>query len=105
VYVNVPNADRRLVGGLFASGNVVTREARHVLAVPTAAIRREGDASMAWVLADGRLAKKTVRTGLRDEARDLVEVLEGLAEGDQVVIGPVDGFTVGRAAQVAGKGN
>jgi len=105
VYVNVPNADRRLVGGLFASGNVVTREARHVLAVPTAAIRHEGDANMAWVLANGRLAKKTVRTGLRDEARDLVEVLEGLAEGDQVVIGPVDGFTVGRAAQVAGKGN
>lgn len=105
VYVNVPNADRRLVGGLFASGNVVTREAKHVLAVPSAAIRHEGDVNAVWVLANGRLARKPVHAGLRDEARDLVEVLDGLVEGEQVVIGPVDGFTVGRAAQVAGKGN
>jgi hypothetical protein len=42
VYVTVPNADARLVGGLFASGHVVTQEARKVLAVPTAAVRHEG---------------------------------------------------------------
>ncbi len=105
VYVNVPNADRRLVGGLFASGNVVTREAKRVLAVPTAAIRREGDSTTVWTLANGRLARVTVKAGLRDEARDLVEVLDGLAEGAQVVVGPVDGFTDGRPAQLAGKGN
>lgn len=104
VYVNVPNADRRLVGGLFASGNVVTHEAKHVLAIPTAALRREGETTSVWVLASGRLTRVTVRTGLRDEARDLVEVLDGLAEGAQVVVGAVDGFTDGRAAQVAGKG-
>jgi membrane fusion protein (multidrug efflux system) len=103
VYVNVPNHDGRMVGGLFASGNVVTREARKVLAVPTAAIRREGDATFAWVLAQGRLQKKPVKPGLRDESRDLVEVVEGLTEGDQVVTGPVDGFVPGRAARVSGK--
>ena len=102
VYVNVPNADRRLVGGLFATGSVITHEARHVLAVPSAAIRHEGDTTVVWVLANGHLAKRTVRTALRDEARDLVEVLDGLADGDRVVIGTVEGFTVGRAAQVAG---
>jgi membrane fusion protein (multidrug efflux system) len=104
VYVNVPNAERRLVGGLFASGNVVTHEAKHVLAVPTAALRREGDVTHVWVLASGRLTLATVRTGLRDEARDLVEIVAGLSEGAQVVVGAVDGFTDGRAAQVAGKG-
>lgn len=103
VYVNVPNHDGRLVGGLFASGNVVTHEARKVLAVPSAAIRHEGDVHSVWVLAGDQLQLKTVKVGLRDESRDLVEVLEGLHEGDQVVTGPVDGFTPGRPARVTGK--
>jgi multidrug efflux pump subunit AcrA (membrane-fusion protein) len=103
VYVNVPNHDGMLVGGLFASGSVVTREARKVLAVPSAAVRHEGDEAFAWVLAGGKLRKQSLRPGLRDEARDLIEVLEGLHEGDQVITGPVDGFTSGRAAHVSGQ--
>lgn len=103
VYVNVPNGDGRLVGGLFASGNVVTHEARKVLAVPSAAVRHEGDNHTVWVLAGGKLEPKPVKVGLRDESRDLIEVLDGLAEGDQVVTGPVEGFTPGRPARVTGK--
>jgi RND family efflux transporter MFP subunit len=103
VYVNVPNHDGKLVGGLFASGSVVTREARKVLAVPGAAVRHEGDQTFAWVLAGGQLQRKPIKAGLRDDTRDLVEVLDGLHEGDQVVTGPVEGFTPGRAARVSGK--
>ncbi len=103
VYVNVPNHAGRLVGGLFASGNVVTKEARKVLAVPSAAVRHEGETTYVWVLAGGQLRKQAIQVGLRDESRDLVEVLGGLGEGDQVVTGAVDGFTPGRAARVSGK--
>lgn len=103
VYVTVPNADAKLVGGLFASGHVVTQEALKVLAVPTAAIRHEGDATFAWVLASGKLERKAVKTGLRDEGSDRVEVVEGLAEGETVVTGPAESFSPGRAASVTGK--
>ncbi len=103
VYVNVSNHDGMLVGGLFASGSVVTREARKVLAVPSTAVRHEGDASFVWQLSAGQLQKHAVRLGLRDETRDLIEVLDGLHEGDQVITGPVEGFTPGRAARVSGK--
>jgi membrane fusion protein (multidrug efflux system) len=103
VYVNVPNRDGRLVGGLFATGSVVTHEARKVLAVPSAAIRHEGDQASVWVLADGKLEKKPVKAGLRDERRDLVEVLSGLTGGEQVITGPVEGFVPGRQARVSGK--
>ncbi|MCE9600771.1 MAG: efflux RND transporter periplasmic adaptor subunit [Gemmatimonadetes bacterium] len=102
VYVNVPNGNGRLVGGLFASGSVVTKEARKVLAVPNAAIRHEGDEAYVWVLANGTLSRKTVRVGLRDEASDRIEVLSGLSEGEQVVTGAADGFTAGRIAKVTG---
>jgi len=103
VYVHVPNGDGRLVAGLFASGHVVTREARKVLAVPSAAVRHDGDAAFAWVVVGGKLERRAIRAGLRDEARDRVEVLEGLAEGDSVVTGPTEGFEPGRAARVSGR--
>ena len=103
VYVTVPNGDAKLVGGLFASGHVVTQEARKVLAVPSAAVRHEGEATFAWVLANGRLERKAIKTGLRDEGSDRIEVLEGLAEGETVVTGPIEGFAPGRAASVTGK--
>lgn len=102
VYVNVPNGNGRLVGGLFASGNVVTKEARKVLAVPNAAIRHEGNETFVWTLANGALGRKAVRVGLRDESSDRIEVLSGLEEGEQVVTGAADGFTVGRIAKVTG---
>jgi len=103
VYVNVPNPGGRLVGGLFASGNVVTREARQVLAVPTAAVRDAGAGAFAMVVKDGRLERREIRAGVRDEAQDRVEVLSGLAAGDVVVVGPIEGLEPGRAVQVGGK--
>jgi RND family efflux transporter MFP subunit len=104
VYASVPNADGKLVGDLYASGSIVVSQVTGVLSVPGAGIRRAGDTVSAWVLgADGRLAKRTVRTGLRDEAQDLVQVLAGLADGDRVLVGPADGLTDGQPARVAGK--
>ena len=103
VYVTVPNADARLVGGLFASGHVVTQEARKVLAVPTAAVRQEGEETFAWVLAGGRLERKPLKTGMRDDATDRIEVLQGLTEGDSVVTGAAESFAPGRSARVTGK--
>jgi len=103
VYVTVPNGDGRLVGGLFASGHVVTQEARKVLAVPSAAVRREGLESYAWVLAGGKLQRRVIETGMRDEATDHVEVLKGLAEGDTVVTGPSESFAPDKLARVTGK--
>jgi RND family efflux transporter MFP subunit len=102
VYVNIPNADRRSRRRSVRDGQRHHARGASRARGPSAAIRREGDTTVVWVLANGRLAKRTVRTALRDEARDLVEVLDGLADGDRVVIGTVEGFTVGRAAQVAG---
>ena len=103
VYVSVPNGDARLVGGLFASGHVVTKEARKVLAVPSAAVRHDGGETFAWVLEAGKLQRKPLETGLRDETSDRVEVLRGLSEGETVVTGSAESFTPGRPARVTGK--
>lgn len=101
VYVRVPNGAGRLVGGLFASGQVLTREARSALAVPATAVRA-GAKPWVFVLAGGRLEKREVRTGVRDESRDLVEVLEGLKAGESVVTGTLAGLGEGQAVRVTG---
>jgi membrane fusion protein (multidrug efflux system) len=103
VYVTVANREGKLVGGLFASGSVVTKEAKRALAVPSAAVRADGAQSFVLVIAGGRLERREVTTGVRDDGRDLVEVLSGLAEGDTTVVGPIEGLSPGQPAQVAGK--
>lgn len=103
VYVQVPNPGRKLVGGLFATGNVVTKEARSVVAVPSRGVHTEGAAMVALVVKDGKIERREVQLGLHDEALDLVEVAAGLAPGDVVVTGPTEGLTPGRTVQVAGK--
>jgi RND family efflux transporter MFP subunit len=103
VYVRVPNPGGKLVGGLFASGSIVTQEVRGTLAAPSAGLHGEGATRFALVVENGKLARREVRAGLHDNARDLVEVLSGLKPGDVVVTGPIEGLTPGQAVQVGGK--
>ncbi len=103
IYVDIPNGSRRLVGGLFVSGEVVVNESRDAIAVPPAAVRREGVAqeTVVYVIAQGKVARRAVRTGITDAARGLVEVRSGLAPGDTVVVGPVEGLAEGTRVDVA----
>jgi membrane fusion protein, multidrug efflux system len=105
VYVTVPNPGGRMVGDLYASGHVVTTERRATLAIPGAGVRTDADGrSYAWVVAGGALARRPVTVGLRDESRDLVEILGGLAEGDSAVVGHAEGLKEGQKVTVTGGG-
>lgn len=97
LYVSVPNPGGALVGGLYATGTVVTARAAQALAVPLAAVHGAGDSLWVMVVEDGRLARKPVRTGVRDEVRELVQVTAGLAPGAAVVRAPVEGLAPGAA--------
>lgn len=101
VYVRVPNAGGRLVGGLFATGAIVTSEARSAIAVPAAAIRGEEGSRFVYTIARGLLEKHTIESGVRDDGRGLAEVRSGLAAGDSVVTGAIDGLQPGQPVGVA----
>lgn len=103
VYVRVPNPGGRLVGGLFASGSIVTKEAVRALAVPGAAVHDADGEAWVMVVTQGALARRAVRLGVRDESRDLVEIVSGLTEDDVVVTAPVEGLEPGRPVQVGGQ--
>jgi RND family efflux transporter MFP subunit len=104
VYVTVPNRDHRLAGDMFASGRIVLREAAGVVAVPGAAVRpANGSGLVVWVIAGGKVEKRPVTIGVRDELRDLVEIESGLAAGETVIVSPMEDLTPGQRVEIAGE--
>ena len=103
VYVTVSNGDRRLVGGLFASGRIVLRQVKGAVAVPQTAIRRDaGGKVYVLVVEHGRIGRREITTGATDEQASLIEILSGLEGGETVIIGPASGLEPGQRVTVTG---
>jgi membrane fusion protein, heavy metal efflux system len=85
VRAEIDNRDGALKPEMFANFRILTGDATESPAVPAGAVIFEGDAAHVWVAADGGLLElRTIRTGRSNDG--LVEVLEGLKPGEQVVI-------------------
>lgn len=106
VYVTVANRSGTLVGGLFAAGRIVLHQVKGAVAVPPTAVRGDDAAAGSYVLIveHGRIARRDVSTGARDEAAALVEITRGLQGGETVIVGPASGLRPGDAVSVAGEG-
>jgi multidrug efflux pump subunit AcrA (membrane-fusion protein) len=99
----VPNPDGRLVGGLFASGRVITRQVANALVVPRAAVRSADSGSYVFLIEGAKIARRAVVTGGVDEVADLVEITQGLSGGETVVTGAAEGLREGDAVSVTGR--
>jgi membrane fusion protein, multidrug efflux system len=104
VYVQVPNVEARLKGNSFATGQIVERALDDQLLMPQQAVRTAagGGDPFVWRLQGGVLERAGVKLGIVDEARGLVQVLDGVAAGDQVVTGNVGMLGVGMQVQLIG---
>ncbi|MDH4353091.1 MAG: HlyD family efflux transporter periplasmic adaptor subunit [Actinomycetota bacterium] len=74
--------------GMSAVASLRVTVARDVVAVPVSAVFRDGDADAAWLDVDGRARKVPVVVGA--QGADDVEILDGVAEGDVVVVSGAD---------------
>jgi RND family efflux transporter MFP subunit len=106
VYVQVPNANGELKGNTFATGQIIERALENQLLVPQTAIRQPAAGSttgpFVWRVAGGVLERASVKLGVVDESRGIVQVVEGLAAGDQVVVGNVGMLGAGMQVQLIG---
>jgi len=105
VYAQVPNPGGAILGNSFASGRVVSRTVTDALLLPLTAVRQsQGDGAPPFVfrIAGNKLERAVVRLGVMDESAGIVEVLDGLREGDRVVIGNVGALGAGMSVQVVG---
>jgi macrolide-specific efflux system membrane fusion protein len=85
---DVPNPDHKLRAGKTVEVSIVVGAAKGALAIPTAALgeqRPDGRVVVEALAADGKPERRLIRVGVSGQA--LSEVLDGLKEGEEVVIG------------------
>lgn len=100
LFVLVDNTDRALRGGMFAEGQVTLNETRSVQVVPISAVREEAGQSYVFTIEDGKIGRRAVALGFRDEATGVVETRSGLQEGMTVVRVAMSGLKVGTPALI-----
>ena len=80
--------------GMSAVVDLRVRTARDVVAVPAPAVFRDGQRDVVWLVANGTARQRPVRLGAQGESR--IEVLEGLEEGDRIVVRGADRVSEGQ---------
>jgi membrane fusion protein (multidrug efflux system) len=100
LYARVPNPEGELVGGLFASGRIVTEVRENALAAPAAAVRTEGGKSVVYAIRDGKARRVEIHAGLLDEARGWMELEGEVAAGDSLLTGVLPGIRDGVPVRV-----
>jgi membrane fusion protein, multidrug efflux system len=102
VYVSLANEGALLKAGMFARVVLAIGADAESPALPLSAIRNEGGADFVWALADGRLVRREVVLGRRDERAQWVEVKSGVTPADRVIATKFDNLRDGLAATVIG---
>ena len=100
--VSVDNSDGRLRGGVYADTTFTANPKDNALTIPMSAIVMRDDQRTVYVIEDGRAVRKVITTGYIGE--NLVEVLSGLSEKDQVITGGQNKFKEGGQVKVSGEG-
>jgi multidrug efflux pump subunit AcrA (membrane-fusion protein) len=85
---------------MFAKVALLTMPESEAQSLPMSAVRNEAGQSYVWVIADGKLARRNVAIGRRDERAQLVEVTSGLGADDIVLATKFDNLKDGLAAKV-----
>jgi RND family efflux transporter MFP subunit len=92
--VDVPNPDGSLVPGMYAEVHLHLAARPNVMSVPLDAVDGLGTSvQQAYVVRDGVIHLTTIKTGMQTPAR--VEILSGLQNGEQVVVGRHTGLSDG----------
>ncbi|NBF05857.1 efflux RND transporter periplasmic adaptor subunit [Pseudomonas sp. Fl5BN2] len=91
VLLDVDNADNALMAQMTTQVFFVASQAKNVLTAPIAALQGSttADRQVARVVAkNGSIDEREVRVGISDRLR--IQVLDGLSEGDHLLIGPAN---------------
>jgi macrolide-specific efflux system membrane fusion protein len=103
VTVTFTAGSHQIFVGSTVTGAIETSTRNNVLQVPARAVTTTNGASTVKVRHDGRTDTRTVKTGLT--ANGMVEITDGLKEGDQVVIDLPAAFGGSGGGTAPGGGN
>ncbi len=101
VYLRLDNTGG-LVGGLFATGTVVSETMDDALLVPYTAIRESQGQTYVLVIENNVIQRQTVQVVTRDPARGVVAISGNVEEGDTVIVAPTAAAVEGVRVRTTG---
>lgn len=102
VYLSVSNRDGALRGGMFAKGILVLDPGEPMPVIPATAVREEAGQAFVYTIEQGRIGRRAVTMGQREDEAGLVQVRSGLEKGVTVVSSRATGLKQGAPAILKG---
>jgi len=100
VYVGIRNVDGALRGGMFATGRIALAASAPVATLPATAVRTEGGQTFVWTVEGGKLVRRIVLVGRKDDAAGRVEIKTALPADVPVLAARFDNLKDGAPAIV-----
>jgi RND family efflux transporter MFP subunit len=93
--IDVENPDGTVVEGMYAETTLVLHQKENALAVPVQAVKRANDRASVFVVdQSGGVVERPITLGV--DSGERIEVLSGLNDGDQVIVGNLNGVQPGQ---------
>jgi membrane fusion protein (multidrug efflux system) len=100
VFIHIPNPDGVLRGGMFGTGKVTLLAGGPVPTLPAVSIHTEAGQTFVWTIEGGKLARRLLTVGRRDDSAGRVEIKTALDPGIPVLAAPFDNLKPGAPALV-----
>jgi multidrug efflux pump subunit AcrA (membrane-fusion protein) len=101
VFVGIPNPDGLLRAGMFATGRIALGAQAPAPTLPLAALRTEAGLTFIWAIDAGKLVKRSVAVGRRDDEAGRVELKTPLPADLPILAARFDNLKEGALARVA----
>ena len=98
VFLTVPNPDHTLKSGMFADGTLKLGASTPRPTLPITALRSEAGIPVVWTIEGGKLTRRTVVLGTRDDATGIVEIKSGVPPDTPVLASKFDNIREGSPA-------
>ena len=98
VFLTVPNPDHLLKSGMFANGSIRMAAGTPRPTLPLAAIQNEAGLPIVWTIENGKLTRRSVVLGARDDASGIVEIRSGVPPDTPVLASRFDSVKEGSPA-------
>jgi len=102
VFFTVPNPDHLLKSGMYGNGSVRLAASTPRPTLPLTAIQTEAGLPLVWTIEDGKLTRRLVVLGERDDATGIVEIKSGVPPGVPVLASKFDNVKEGSPAVAMG---
>ena len=100
VFIHIPNPDSALRGGMFGTGKVTLAAGEPVPTLPAIAVRTEAGQNFVWAIEGGKLTRRIVTVGRRDDTAGRVEIKTKLPKDVPILAAPFDNLKAGAPALV-----